>query len=284
MINELRTYIPHTPGLRYACLINKRVLWHGAAAKRLVYGQPHVHRHTGRIIFRRCGGGVAHKYRYLDFTRRWASGIVAQVVRREYDPNRSAFIALLVYRTGLISYVTCGTRMYTYDMVRTYVRFSNVGLRMSNSIISGDTSCLRYIPDGATIYNVELYVGRGAQLLRSAGKHCLLVRKLDRIDIAWLRLVGGRNYAVPLSCIATIGVISNTQQRAVRLGKAGRARWLGRRPVVRGVARNPVDHAHGGGNGKKSKAAVPRTLWGKLLKWKKTRKWPRPIEIKYTEY
>lgn len=270
-----RTYTPVTPGIRTTCLINKSYLWRGTPCAGLTVGFPSVHRKKGKIIFRTYGNGNKQAYRRIDYIRRRNAGVPCSVIRIEYDPNRSCFIALLLAKNNILSYITCGYNMSVGDRVTTHtnlIDFTVIGRY--------DTGMLRFLPEGITLYNIEVWPGQGAKLLRSAGKHCLLIRKLYAVNKAWIRFIGGRNFMVSLDCIATMGVVSNRNWRYVVLGKAGRSHWLGRRPIVRGVARNPVDHPHGGGNGKKSKRAVPRTFWGKLLKWRKTSRSVTAIKVK----
>jgi large subunit ribosomal protein L2 len=213
----------------------------------------------GHITVRRRGGGAKRLYRIIDF-KRDKKGIPAKVATIEYDPNRSALIALLNYLDGEKRYI-----------------IAPVGLKVGQTIvsgpeadiISGNALPLKAIPLGTTIHNVELRPGKGAQMVRAAGGAAQLVAKEG--DWAQLRLPSGEIRRVHIECYATIGQIGNIEHSNVSLGKAGRSRWLGRRPKVRGVAMNPVDHPHGGGEGKTSGGRNPVTPWGQPTRGYKTR-------------
>ncbi|MEK6411041.1 MAG: 50S ribosomal protein L2 [Acidobacteriota bacterium] len=213
----------------------------------------------GHITVRRRGGGAKRLYRIIDF-KRDKKGIPAKVATIEYDPNRSALIALLHYLDGEKRYI-----------------IAPVGLKVGQTIvsgpeadiISGNALPLKAIPLGTTIHNVELRPGKGAQMVRAAGGAAQLVAKEG--DWAQLRLPSGEIRRVHIDCYATIGQIGNIEHSNVSLGKAGRNRWLGRRPKVRGVAMNPVDHPHGGGEGKTSGGRNPVTPWGQPTRGYKTR-------------
>ena len=213
----------------------------------------------GHITVRRRGGGAKRLYRIIDF-KRDKKGIPAKVATVEYDPNRSALIALLHYVDGEKRYI-----------------IAPVGLKVGQTIVSGPEADiiagnalpLKAIPLGTTIHNVELRPGKGAQMVRAAGGAAQLVAKEG--DWAQLRLPSGEIRRVHIDCYATIGQIGNIEHSNVSLGKAGRRRWLGRRPKVRGVAMNPVDHPHGGGEGKTSGGRNPVTPWGQPTRGYKTR-------------
>lgn len=256
---------PTSPGIRAVCGINKKLLFTGRPVKRLQLGQPCVFRKNGKIIFRTRAGGHKRNYRKIDFVRRMNAGVPGQIVRVEYDPNRSAFIALVCHKNNVLCYVVCPAGMRLGDVVRNHWKYRSGGV-----VRTGDTCRLRIMPLGSTVHNVGLLPGIGAQILRSAGMHGTLLRKLARMNKALIRLRLGRLKIVSLDAVATMGVVSNRHARSTVLGKAGRSRWLGNRPIVRGVAMNPIDHPHGGGEGKKSKKTVPRTPWGKMLKWNTT--------------
>ena len=214
---------------------------------------------NGHITVRRRGGGAKRQYRIVDFKRDKA-GIPAKVATIEYDPNRSALIALLHYLDGEKRYI-----------------LAPVGLKVGQTIVSGPESDiisgnalpLRNIPLGTTIHNVELRPGKGAQMVRAAGGQAQLVAKEG--DWAQLRLPSGEIRRVNIECYATIGQIGNIEHSNVSLGKAGRSRWLGHRPKVRGVVMNPVDHPHGGGEGRTSGGRHPVTPWGQPTRGYKTR-------------
>jgi len=213
----------------------------------------------GHITMRRRGGGAKRLYRIIDF-KRDKTGIPATVATVEYDPNRSALIALLHYLDGEKRYIV-----------------APVGLKVGQTVVSGPEADiiagnalpLKAIPLGTTIHNVELRPGKGAQMVRAAGGAAQLVAKEG--DWAQLRLPSGEIRRVHIDCFATIGQIGNIEHSNVSLGKAGRNRWLGRRPKVRGVAMNPVDHPHGGGEGKTSGGRNPVTPWGQPTRGYKTR-------------
>ena len=213
----------------------------------------------GHITVRRRGGGAKRLYRIIDF-KRDKKGIPAKVATVEYDPNRSALIALLHYVDGEKRYI-----------------IAPVGLKVGQTVVSGPDADiiagnalpLKAIPLGTTIHNVELRPGKGAQMVRAAGGAAQLVAKEG--DWAQLRLPSAEIRRVHIDCYATIGQIGNIEHSNVSLGKAGRSRWLGRRPKVRGVAMNPVDHPHGGGEGKTSGGRNPVTPWGQPTRGYKTR-------------
>ncbi|GIW40114.1 MAG: 50S ribosomal protein L2 [Candidatus Binatia bacterium] len=214
---------------------------------------------TGRITVRHRGGGHKRRYRIVDF-RRDKDGVPARVAAIEYDPNRSARIALLHYADGEKRYIV-----------------APLGLQVGDTVLSGEDADIRpgnalplgRIPVGTVVHNVELKPGKGAQLGRSAGAAIQVMAREDRLVL--LKLPSGELRYVPSSCRATIGQVGNLDHENISLGKAGRARWLGRRPRVRGIAMNPVDHPHGGGEGR-SKGNHPQTPWGKPTKGYKTRK------------
>jgi large subunit ribosomal protein L2 len=213
----------------------------------------------GRVTAHHRGGGHKRLYRVIDF-RRDKAGVPAQVAAIEYDPNRSARIALLHYVDGAKRYILAPIGLAVGDRVET---------GPGADIKPGNSLPLANIPLGTTIHNVELRAGRGAQLARSAGAAIQLMAKEG--DYALLKLPSGELRRVRLACAASIGQVGNLEHENVSLGKAGRRRWLGRRPHVRGIAMNPVDHPHGGGEGR-SKGNHPQTPWGKPTKGFKTRK------------
>ncbi len=214
----------------------------------------------GRITSRHRGGGHKRRYRIIDFKRRkWDQP--ATVERIEYDPNRTAFIALLRYEDGELSYILAPQRVKPGDQV---VAGERVDVRPGNAMP------LRSIPPGTIVHNVELKPSKGGQIARSAGAYVQMVGR--DAGYAQLRLSSGEVRRVRLECMATIGAVSNPDHGNIKLGKAGRSRWLGRRPVVRGVAMNPVDHPHGGGEGRSSGGRHPVTPWGKPTKGMRTRR------------
>lgn len=215
--------------------------------------------HYGRITTRFRGGGHKQRYRVIDFKRRKV-GVPAKVAEIEYDPNRTARIALLHYADGEKAYILCPDGLNQGDTV---ISSRNADIRPGNSLR------LRDIPVGTAIHNIELKKGKGGQLVRSAGVAAQLMAKDG--DYAQVKLPSGEVRKVHLDCRATIGTVSNGEHQHVRLGKAGRARWLGRRPHNRGVTMNPVDHPMGGGEGRTSGGRQPCSPWGKLAKGAKTR-------------
>ena len=215
---------------------------------------------NGRITVRRRGGGHKRRYRVIDF-RRDKFGIPARVTTIEYDPNRSARIALLTYADGERRYILAPQGM---EVGQEVVSSRTADVRPGNSMP------LRNIPLGTIVHAVELKIGAGAKICRAAGVGARLLAKEG--DWSQLRLPSGEVRMVHLNCRATIGQVGNAEHANVKIGKAGRARWLGRRPAVRGVAMNPVDHPHGGGEGRTSGGRHPVTPWGVPTKGKKTRK------------
>ncbi len=224
-----------------------------------------LHKHggrnnTGRITCRHRGGGHKRRFRIIDFKRN-KIGITATVKAIEYDPNRSSRIALLCYADGEKAYILAPDQLKVGDQV--------ISSRHAD-IIPGNALPLRFIPLGTMIHNVELKKGRGGQIVRSAGTAAQLLAKDDRY--AHVRLPSGEVRLVNIDCRATVGQVSNVDHSHVKWGKAGRKRWLGRRPHVRGVAMNPVDHPMGGGEGRSSGGRHPCTPWGMPTKGYRTRK------------
>ncbi len=214
----------------------------------------------GRIAVRFRGGGAKRLYRKIDFKRR-KFGVVGTVDRLEYDPNRTAFIALLKYADGEIAYILAPQRLKTGDQV---IADEKVDVK------PGNAAPLRGLPIGTIIHNVELKPMKGGQIARSAGTYAQLVGRDG--GYAQIRLNSGELRMVPDGCMATVGAVSNPDHMNEVLGKAGRVRHKGRRPHVRGVAMNPIDHPHGGGEGRTSGGRHPVTPWGKHTKGAKTRK------------
>jgi len=258
----LKTFNPTSPGRRGLVLVDRAGLWKGKPEKSLLeglIGNKSGRNNNGRITMRRRGGGHRKRYRVVDFKRR-KFDVPAKVERLEYDPNRSAFIALIRYEDGELSYILAPQRLQVGDTV---ISGSRVDIRPGNALPIAN------IPVGTIIHNVEMKVGGGGQIARSAGTYVQLVGK-DQ-GYAQLRLASGEVRLVRAECMATIGAVSNPDQANKKIGKAGRNRWLGKRPSVRGVAMNPVDHPHGGGEGRTSGGRHPVTPWGKSTKGKKTR-------------
>lgn len=216
--------------------------------------------HFGRITRRHQGGGHKQHYRIIDFKRNKLD-IPARVERIEYDPNRTAHIALLVYADGERRYILAPKGLVAGDTVQSGA---------TSPIKVGNCLPLNNIPLGTVVHGVEMRPGKGAQLARSAGASAQLAAR--ELGFATLRLRSGEMRKVPAQCVATIGEVSNGEHSLKKLGKAGAKRWLGIRPTVRGVAMNPIDHPHGGGEGRTSGGRHPVTPWGKPTKGYKTRK------------
>ena len=257
----LKQFNPTSPGRRGLVLVEKSELHKGKPEKSLVEGLTKTGGRGGggRIAVRFRGGGAKRLYRKVDFKRRkW--DIAAVVQRLEYDPNRTAFIALIRYADGELAYILAPQRLRAGDEV---IAAEKVDLK------PGNASPLRSIPIGAMIHNIELKPGKGGQIARSAGSYAQLVGR--DAGYAQVRLGSGELRMVMDSCMATVGAVSNPDHMNEVLGKAGRVRHKGRRPHVRGVAMNPVDHPHGGGEGKTSGGRHPVTPWGQPTKGHKTR-------------
>src|SRR5690242_17303380 len=256
----LKNYKPTTPGQRQLVLVDRGELWSGAPVKALTEGKTGSggRNNRGRITVRWRGGGHKRRLRTVDFKRRKEGA--AEVVRLEYDPNRSGFIALVKYEDGELSYILAPQRLKAGDKI---VAGDRVDVKPGNAMP------MRNIPVGTIIHNVEMKPGKGGQLARSAGTYVQLVGR--DAGYALLRLSSGEVRLVRGECMATIGAVSNPDEQNTVIGKAGRNRWLGKRPSVRGVAMNPIDHPHGGGEGKTSGGRHPVTPWGKGTKGTKTR-------------
>jgi large subunit ribosomal protein L2 len=257
----LKHYNPVTPGQRQLVIVDRSGLYSGKPVKGLTEGlvSKGGRNNSGRITARFQGGGHKRTYRVIDFKRR-KFDVPATVERLEYDPNRSAFIALVKYDDGELSYILAPQRLVAGDKVIA---------AESADVKPGNAMRLSSMPVGTIVHNVELKPGKGGQVARSAGTYAQLVGR----DQGWaiLRLNSGEQRVVHGSCLATVGAVSNPDHGNISLGKAGRQRWLGKRPHNRGVTMNPVDHPHGGGEGRTSGGRHPVTPWGKPTKGKKTR-------------
>ena len=257
----LKQHRPVTPGRRQLVLVDRSALHRGKPEKALTEGLSSTggRNNQGRITVWHRGGGHKRRYRLIDFRRR-RDDQPATVERLEYDPNRSAFIALIRYPDGALSYILAPQRLAPGDTVVSGDR---------TDIKPGNCMPLRNMPVGSIVHNIELKPGAGGQLARSAGSYAQLLGKdADRVVI---RLVSGEQRLVRADCRATVGSVSNPDHQNAKLGKAGRSRWLGRRPHVRGVVMNPVDHPHGGGEGRTSGGRHPVTPWGVSTKGHRTR-------------
>lgn len=258
----LRTYKPTTPGQRQLVLVDRSALYKGAPVKGLTEGKNSTggRNNNGRITSRFRGGGHKKALRTVDFKRRKLDA-PATVERLEYDPNRTAFIALVKYADGELAYILAPQRLAAGDVV---VAGEHVDVKPGNAMP------LANIPVGTIVHNVELKIGKGGQLARSAGTYAQIVGRDGEYVI--LRLNSGEQRLVHGRCMGSIGAVSNPDRMNVSIGKAGRTRWMGRRPHNRGVTMNPVDHPHGGGEGRTSGGRHPVTPWGFPTKGKKTRK------------
>jgi large subunit ribosomal protein L2 len=258
----LKRYKPTSPGQRFKTTADFSELTDKRPEKRLTKGNPKKagRNNNGRITMRRRGGGHKRLYRVVDFKRN-KDGIPGIVRALEYDPNRSARIALVVYADGDKRYILAPNELKVGMTV-------NSGPEVEFQV--GNCLPLAKIPLGTFLHNVELTPGKGGKMGRSAGNSCQLLGKEG--DSASLRLPSGEMRRVAVICRATIGVVGNIEHQNISLGKAGRSRWLGRRPKVRGVVMNPVDHPHGGGEGRTSGGRDPVTPWGVPTKGYKTRK------------
>ena len=258
----LKTFKPYTKSTRGTVVVDKSTLWKGSPYKPLTRGQNFTggRNNYGRITSRHIGGGSKHKFRIIDFFRK-KRNIKAKVERIEYDPNRTAYIALIKYEDNERNYILCPQDLKVGD---TIVSGKDIEIKIGNCLE------LKDIPPGTLIHNVELIPGNGGKLARSAGSSVTLSGYDD--DYAIIRLSSGESRKVKSNCIATIGVVSNPDQKNIKIGKAGRNRWRGKRPQSRGVAMNPVDHPHGGGEGKTSGGRSPVSPWGQSAKGLKTRR------------
>jgi large subunit ribosomal protein L2 len=262
----LKSFNPITPGMRELVLVDRSDLHKGGPVKTLTEGRTKKggRNNKGRITARRRGGGHKRRYRIIDF-KRAKTGMAATVERIEYDPNRTAFIALIKYKDGEQSYILAPQRLAPGDQV---ISGTDADIKPGNALP------LNSIPVGTIIHNVEMKAGKGGQIARSAGTYVQLVGR-DQ-GYAQVKLSSGELRLVRGECMATVGAVSNPDQANISLGKAGRKRWLGKRPQVRGVAMNPVDHPHGGGEGRTSGGRHPVTPWGKPTKGKRTRNKKKP--------
>ncbi|MEQ8321247.1 MAG: 50S ribosomal protein L2 [Rhodospirillales bacterium] len=258
----LKQYKPDTPGQRGLVLVDRSQLWKGDPVKSLTEGlrKKGGRNNQGHITARRIGGGHKRRYRKIDFKRNKLD-VTAVVERIEYDPNRTAFIALIKYSDDELAYILAPQRLSVGDEI--------VSGKTGVDIKPGNAMPMAAMPVGTIIHNVEMKQGKGGQMARSAGTYAQIIGK-DQ-GYAQVRLSSGEIRLVRAECMATVGAVSNPDQQNINLGKAGRKRWLGKRPSVRGVAMNPVDHPHGGGEGRTSGGRHPVTPWGKPTKGKKTR-------------
>jgi large subunit ribosomal protein L2 len=257
----LKKYNPITPGTRQLVIVDRSGLYKGKPVKGLTEGltKKGGRNNYGRITARFIGGGHKRSYRMIDFKRR-KFDMSATVERLEYDPNRTAFIALIKYEDGELSYILAPQRLAAGDKV---IAGESVDVKPGNAMPLGS------MPIGTIVHNVEMKPGKGGQIARSAGAYAQLVGRDQGMAI--LRLNSGEQRIVHGSCLATIGAVSNPEHSNINDGKAGRTRWRGKTPHNRGVTMNPVDHPHGGGEGRTSGGRHPVSPWGKPTKGKRTR-------------
>ena len=258
---SLKTYKPYTKSTRTTILVDRKGIWKGRPVKSLTAGKISTggRNNLGRITSRAKGSGHKKRYRLIDFYRNKLD-MKAKVERIEYDPNRTSYIALVKYEDGLKNYIICPKNLKAGDEIISGKK---------KEIKTGNCMPLSDIPPGTLVHNVELIEGNGGKLARSAGSSVTL-SGFDG-DYAIIKLSSGETRKVRNDCKATIGVVSNPDQKNIKIGKAGRSRWLGKRPKVRGVAMNPVDHPHGGGEGRTSGGRHPVSPWGTPAKGYKTR-------------
>ncbi len=258
----LKSFKPNTSSQRQLVIVDRSGLWKGKPVKGLTEGltKSGGRNNVGRVTAYHRGGGHKRTYRKIDF-RRVTHDVSATVERIEYDPNRTAFIALIRYEDGQQNYILAPQRVSVGDKV--------ISSASQVDVKPGNAMPLSAMPIGTIVHNVELKPGKGGQIARSAGTYVQLVGR-DQ-GYALLRLKSGETRMVRSECMATVGAVSNPDHMNTSIGKAGRSRWLGRKPVVRGVVMNPIDHPHGGGEGRTSGGRHPVTPWGKPTKGKRTR-------------
>ena len=258
----LKTFKPYTKSNRSTILIDKSKLWKGSSYKPLTIGQTSTggRNNYGRITSRHKGAGAKHKFRMIDFFRK-KKDMSAEIERIEYDPNRTAFIALIKYEDNTRNYILCPQGVNIGDKIYSGNK---------SEIKPGNNLELKDIPPGTIVHCVELIPGNGGKLARSAGSSVVLSGYDD--EYAIIKLSSGETRKVRGDCTATIGAVSNPDQKNIKIGKAGRNRWRGKRPQSRGVAMNPVDHPHGGGEGRTSGGRPPVSPWGQSAKGLKTRR------------
>ena len=257
----LKIFKSYTKSTRGTVLVDRKNLWKGKSLKSLTIGKHSTggRNNLGRITSRSKGAGHKQKYREIDFYRK-KDNLKAKIERIEYDPNRSAHVALIKYEDGLMSYILAPNKIKIGDEV---VSGKNKEIEIGNCMPLSD------IPTGTDIHNIELYPNGGGKLARSAGSSAQISGKDENYCI--IKLGSGEIRKIINTARATIGSVSNTDHQNIKIGKAGRNRWRGRRPSVRGVAMNPVDHPHGGGEGKTSGGRNPVSPWGQSAKGLKTR-------------
>ncbi len=263
-MSSIKKLKPDTPSRRYMSISSFEEITKNKPERKLTIALRKTggRNNLGRITSRRRGGGHKRRYRIIDFKRN-KFDMVGKVIAVEYDPNRSARIALVEYEDGDRKYILAPD-----------------GIKVNNTIVSsrdnkiafktGNSTCLKYIPEGILVHSIEMKPRKGAQLARSAGTYAKIMAKDN--GMVTLKLPSGEMRMIHEDCLATIGVVGNKNHENIKIGKAGRSRWLGKRPKVRGVVMNPVDHPHGGGEGRTSGGRHPVSPWGTPAKGYKTRK------------
>jgi len=259
---SLKIFKSYTKSTRGTVLIDRKKIWKGKSLKSLTFGKKSTggRNNLGRITSRSRGAGHKHKYREIDFHRK-KDDIKAKIERIEYDPNRSAYAALIKYEDGQMSYILAPNKIKVGDEI---ISGRNKNIKIGNCMQLSD------IPAGTDIHNIELSPNGGGKLVRSAGSSAQISGNDDNYCI--IKLNSGEVRKIINTARATIGSVSNSDHQNIKIGKAGRNRWRGKRPSVRGVAMNPVDHPHGGGEGKTSGGRSPVSPWGQSAKGLKTRK------------
>jgi len=259
---SLKTFKPYTKSSRGTVLVSKDLLWKGKSFKSLTLQKhkSHGRNNRGRITSRHLGGGHKQKYRSIDFFRK-KDDVKSIVERIEYDPNRTCYIMLVKYEDGKYAYMLAPQKIKIGDQI---VSGNKKEIKIGNSMPLED------IPVGTDIHNVEINPGGGGKIARSAGSSVQITGSDGRYSI--IKMISGEIRKIDSRAKATIGILSNPDQKNIKIGKAGRNRWLGKRPQTRGVAMNPVDHPHGGGEGKTAGGRHPVSPWGQSAKGLKTRK------------
>jgi large subunit ribosomal protein L2 len=257
----LKTFKPVTPGLRQLVIVDRKDLYKGKPVKQLTEGKPSTggRNNQGRISVRFRGGGHKQSYRIIDFKRRKVD-MPAKVERIEYDPNRTCFIALIRYADNELSYIIAPQRLSVGDEV---ISGRHVDVKPGNAM------ALANMPVGTIVHNIEMKIGKGGSMVRSAGTYAQVVGRDQGYVV--IRLNSGEQRLIHGQCFASVGAVSNPDHMNTSIGKAGRNRWLGRMPHNRGISMNPIDHPHGGGEGRTSAGRHPVSPWGQPTKGHKTR-------------
>ncbi len=259
----LKTYKPSTPSLRHVCLLDKKLTSLFNPIKYLTVGRlEHAGRNNhGHITVRHKGSGVKSRKRILNFVHLEHNNVPGTIMQIEFDPNRSSFIALVYYKNGVCNYIISSTHLEIGNVVTSFSTLPEL-------LNSGSSSFIKNMPAGSLLYCIENFPGCGSKLVRSSGCSAVLLKKEKYASV--IKLPSGKIKSVSTLSNCFFGTVSNKECKFLNLGKAGRSRWLGIRPSVRGIAMNPVDHPHGGGEGRKSGKVCATSPWGKLTKGQKT--------------